>query len=157
MTGWRRSERSSGAAAGSGVRLLTGADQLAPFLSELHVLVSVLPGGAETQGIIDGALLARLPRGAAFVNCGRGQSVVEADLLAALECGQLSRATLDVTAQEPLPAESPLWAHPRVRLTPHVSGPSGEGAGAKQMIDNWRRLRAGQPLAHEVKLLAPQQ
>lgn len=77
---------------------------------------------------------------------------MEADLLAALESGQLSRATLDVTDEEPLPAASPLWLHPGVRLTPHVAGSCSDDEGARLAVENWRRLRRGEKLLDMVHL-----
>ncbi|NYY79617.1 hypothetical protein DMH17_01925 [Raoultella planticola] len=86
-----------------------------------RVLINLLPNTAETVGIINQRLLAQLPDNSYVLNLARGVHVVEADLLAALNSGKLKGAMLDVFSREPLPAESPLWAHPRVAMTPHVA------------------------------------
>lgn len=85
-------------------------------------VVSVLPGGEETSGLVTRAMLESL--GGWFVNLGRGNVVTEADILAAIESGSLAGAGLDVFETEPLPEDSPLWTHPRVIVTPHTGGMS---------------------------------
>jgi glyoxylate/hydroxypyruvate reductase A len=87
-----------------------------------------------------------MKRGAYFINVGRGRLVVESDLLAALDSGQLSGAVLDVFRTEPLPPESPLWSHPKVAVvTPHEAGGTPHGSLA-HVVENYRRLLDGRPL-----------
>ena len=86
-----------------------------------------------------------MKRGAYFINVGRGRLVVEEDLLAALDSGQLSGAALDVFRKEPLPADSRLWVHPKVVVTPHVAGGVPQGSLA-HIAENYRRLLDGRPL-----------
>ena len=102
-----------------GVTPFYGNDRRADFLRDCRVLINLLPDTPETQGIIDHALLSQLPSGAFVLNMARGTHLVEADLLQALESGQIKGAALDVFATEPLPSDSPLWRHPRVAITPH--------------------------------------
>ena len=93
-------------------------------------------------------MFARLPQGAGLVNAGRGRHLVENDLLAALDSGQLSAASLDVFREEPLPVTHPFWRHPRIIVTPHVAAethPSTAVAIIAQAIDD---LEAGLPLAN---------
>jgi glyoxylate/hydroxypyruvate reductase A len=116
LRGWNRSLREM-----PGVENFAGVDQLQPFLSGCDVLVCRLPLTPVTKGILSRKTFATLPAGAAVINVGRGQHLVEADLLEALDSGRLSRAILDVTDPEPLPAEHPFWAHRRVFDTPHVA------------------------------------
>ena len=85
-----------------------------------------------------------MKRGAYLINVGRGGQIVERDLLDALETGHLSGATLDVFELEPLPADSPFWAHPKVTITPHVAAFSVDD-GIAEAAENYRRIRAGQP------------
>ncbi|MBE3639617.1 2-hydroxyacid dehydrogenase [Mangrovicoccus algicola] len=106
------------AEAAPGVEIMLDRDA---FLSGTDILINVLPLTAETRGVIDAALLARLPEGAALIQIGRGEQLVEADLLAALDGGRLAGASLDVFAVEPLPAGHPFWRHPRVLVTPHTA------------------------------------
>ncbi|ENA0609167.1 glyoxylate/hydroxypyruvate reductase GhrA [Enterobacter bugandensis] len=104
-----------------GVESFAGTDELPAFLKDTRVLINLLPNTAETAGIINSTLLNQLADGSYVMNLARGVHLVEGDLLKALESGKLKGAMLDVYSREPLPAESPLWAHPRVAMTPHVA------------------------------------
>src|SRR5947199_218360 len=97
------------------------AAQLEPFLREAGIAVCLLPQTRETEGIFCARNFAAMPKGAMIINVGRGKHVVEKDLIAALDSGQLSYAALDALWPEPLPPESPLWAHPKVTVMPHVA------------------------------------
>jgi D-3-phosphoglycerate dehydrogenase len=92
--------------------------------------------------------LALLPPGAILINVARGQMVVEADLVAALESGHLGGAGLDVTDPEPLPQNSKLWSLPNVIITPHVGGQSATRIDdmTNFFCENLRRYLAGEPL-----------
>ncbi|MEM8622969.1 MAG: NAD(P)-dependent oxidoreductase, partial [Pseudomonadota bacterium] len=83
---------------------------------------------------------------AILVQLGRGGHLVEGDLIAALDAGRPAVAALDVTEIEPLPPESPLWSHPKVRITPHVASENSAEAVAGAVAANLRRWRAGEPL-----------
>ena len=87
-----------------------------------------------------------MPRGASLINAGRGDQLVEQDLVDALESGQISQATLDVFRQEPLPAEHPFWTHPKITVTPHSGGDPFPETAAKAVADNIMRFRNGEPL-----------
>jgi glyoxylate/hydroxypyruvate reductase A len=124
VTGWSRSRKSI-----YGVTSFAGADELDDFLSCTDILVCLLPATAETDGIINRALIKKLARngplgGPVLINAGRGRQQVELDILAALESGELLAASLDVFGKEPLPNDSPFWSHPRVYLTPHSAADS---------------------------------
>lgn len=116
LRGWSRSPKEE-----DGIVSFHGRDALPAFLEGCEILICLLPLTSETEGILNATTFGHLPEGAYFVNCARGQLVVEADLIAALDSGRLSGAALDVFAVEPLPKKSPLWTHPKVRITPHVS------------------------------------
>jgi glyoxylate/hydroxypyruvate reductase A len=105
-----------------GVDCFAGRDRLAALLTGVDFLVNVLPLTPATTGLLDAGALAHLADGAHVVNVGRGRTIVDADLLALLDSGKLSGATLDVFGEEPLPPAHPYWSHPRVVVTPHVSG-----------------------------------
>jgi glyoxylate/hydroxypyruvate reductase A len=85
------------------------------------VLVCLLPLTAQTRGILGERTFSALPKGAALIHVGRGEHLVEQDLIAALESGQLRGAVVDVFEEEPLPADHPLWTTPGVVVTPHMA------------------------------------
>ena len=124
----------------------------ARFLNRSDISVCLLPLTPETTDILDARAFAALPKGAALISVGRGPQVIEADLLAALESGHLDGATLDVFRDEPLPADSPFWDHPRVVVVPHVASMTIARSACEVVIDNIRRFEAGQPLLHVVDL-----
>ena len=122
-------------------------DQILP---RANYLVLVLPLTDASQGLIDARRLALMPRDAWLVNIARGPIVVEADLLAALRSGQLGGAILDVFETEPLPTGHPYWTLDNVIVTPHVAGPDETPAIARQLVENYRRLQADEPLLRVV-------
>lgn len=144
VLGWSRSPRRI-----DGIDCYHGATALPDMLGRCDHVCAILPSTAETRGLFDAAMLARMKPGAQFLNAGRGDLIDERALLAALDAGRPGRAVLDVVTTEPLPADSPLWAHPGVTITPHVSG-WHLGDAMKDVAENFRRLGAGEPLLHEV-------
>jgi glyoxylate/hydroxypyruvate reductase A len=145
IAGWSRTPKRL-----DGVRCFAGPKGLPALLADSRVLACLLPLTPATRGILNAATFAALPWGAMLVNLGRGGHLVEADLLAALDAGQLGRAVLDVFADEPLPAASPLWRHPRITVTPHIASLSNPRTGAAAIVAALRRLQAGLPPTHPV-------
>jgi len=133
-----------------GVTYLTGPGAVARAAHDADHLVNVLPLTAETENVLDEALFARLAPGASLVQIGRGEHLVEADLEAALDSGQIKGATLDVFREEPLPATHRFWGDARLRLTPHVASDSLPDVVASQVIETARALRDGRPMAYAV-------
>lgn len=133
-----------------GVAVHAGPDALAALLPGAHIVVNLLPMTATTRGLLDARLFAALPRGANVVNLARGAHVVDGDLLAALDSGQLHRAVLDVFAAEPLASGHAFWQHPRVTVLPHVAALTDLQSAAQVVAANLRALRGGAPLAHLV-------
>lgn len=121
-------------------------DELDTFLQRTEILVCLLPLTAATQRFLDAECLSHLPHGACLIHVGRGQQLVPADLLRALDEGRLAEAVLDVTDPEPLPADDALWRHPRVRITPHIASTTQPRTAARAVIDNLRRLARGERL-----------
>jgi glyoxylate/hydroxypyruvate reductase A len=144
VAGWSRSEKDL-----PGIETFGHAGWRA-FLARTDILVCLLPLTADTAGILDAATFAGLPQGAFVINVARGAHLVEDDLIAALDRGQLAGATLDVFRAEPLPAGNPLWRHPKVLITPHVASYSSPATAAAGVVENIARARAGQPLLHQV-------
>lgn len=138
--GWSRSERSL-----PGIDCFAGETELADFLERTEILVCLLPLTAETRGILSRELFRQLPPGAVLINLGRGDQLVEADLLEALD-NHLSAAILDVCCVEPLPEGHSFWQHPRIMLTPHIASMTQPDTSAEAVLDNLRRHREGLPL-----------
>ncbi|AVE48948.1 TPA: glyoxylate/hydroxypyruvate reductase GhrA [Serratia marcescens] len=126
-----------------GVQSFAGEAQRAAFLDGVKLLINLLPNTPETVGILNRELFAQLSSGAYLINIARGAHLVEADLLAALEQGQLAAATLDVFAREPLPQDHPFWRHPRVTITPHIAAITLPQQAMDQIAANIRALEAG--------------
>jgi phosphoglycerate dehydrogenase-like enzyme len=143
--------RHGGAPAGPGIETVPHA-LLHTVLPRADWLLLACPLTDSTRGCIDAAALALLPPGAHLVNVARGEVVVEAALVAALQQGRLAGAYLDVFEQEPLPATSALWDLPGVLLTPHAAGHAGGNAARASAIftDNLARWLRGQPLHNAV-------
>ncbi|KXZ47624.1 hypothetical protein GPECTOR_34g783 [Gonium pectorale] len=154
VAAWARTPRTEAAGvggadgAGAGVPVYAGRSELRRLVERSDVLVCLLPLTPETQGIMGAELLSWLPRGACVVNAARGKHLDEAALLRELNQGRLGGAVLDVFNTEPLPPDSPLWRHPAVRITPHVSSITDVPNAVAQIADNYRRLLEGRPLVN---------
>ncbi|MCE1236420.1 MAG: glyoxylate/hydroxypyruvate reductase A [Hyphomicrobiales bacterium] len=146
LVGWSRTKQTV-----EGMETFAGSSELDAFLGRTDILVVLLPATPETRGILNRDLFAKL-RGAAHVggpaliNAGRGALQVEADILAALDAGELAHAVLDVFEVEPLAKTSALWAHPKVTITPHCAADSDADALGERILAGIRDLIAGRPL-----------
>ncbi|CAN0255391.1 unnamed protein product [Phaeothamnion confervicola] len=145
VAGWARSPKKL-----DGVESFHGEAGFAPFLARSQILVAMLPLTPETEGILDAKAFSLLPKGAKFVNVGRGQLVDEDALVAALRSGHIAEATLDVVRTEPLPVDSPLWDMDQVLVTPHLASVAIPRTAARQVAENLRRVAAGEPLLNVV-------
>jgi glyoxylate/hydroxypyruvate reductase A len=145
VKGWARSQRTI-----PGVETFSGGDGLLPFLAGLDILVSLLPATPQTAGLVDRRVFHGLPRGAKFINCGRGSTVNEPDLIAALRDGQIAEATLDVAEIEPLPQDHPFWDMEQVMITPHLASIAVPETASVDVVENIRRLGTGEPLLNLV-------
>lgn len=128
-----------------GVESFHGADGLKPFLNQSDILVCLLPLTPATRGILNAKTFAELPNGAYVINCARGGHLVEADLIAALDSNHLRGATLDVFQTEPLPAENPLWSHPKIVVTPHSAAVTDPAAFMAHVANTIRRMDKNLP------------
>jgi phosphoglycerate dehydrogenase-like enzyme len=127
------------------------ADEVLPTAD---VVINAMPLDADTQRFMNAEKIALMKPTAVFVNISRGKVVDEAALARALAEGRILGAGLDAFAQEPLPAESPLWELPNVVMTPHVGGNGGRELWRRMselVRDNTRRYLSGAPLKHVVR------
>ncbi len=150
VTGWSRTEKAM-----DGVTLFNGRAGLPEFLGSADIVVVLLPLTAQTRGIINAEMLAMMKRqtplgGPVLINAGRGGLQVERDLLEALDSKRLMAASLDVFETEPLPADSPLWSHPKVFVTPHAAASSDPRALAPLILQQMADHEAGKPLCNLV-------
>jgi glyoxylate/hydroxypyruvate reductase A len=145
VSGWSQTPKDI-----AGVRCLAGDEALDDFLSQARILICLLPLTPKTKGILNQKTFNKLPAGAYVINIARGQHLIEKDLLAALDSGQLDGACLDVFEAEPLPEDHPFWSHPKIIVTPHISSITYPKAVAPQIIENYQRTKTGSPLLHAV-------
>ena len=132
------------------VPLVAGEAALGPALSTTEILVNLLPLTPHTRGMLCARTFDAMPPGGAVVNFGRGDHLIEADLLAALDCGHLHRAVLDVHAIEPLPPGHVFWRHPRISVLPHVAARTDQRSAAQVVAANLARLESGEVPWHQV-------
>ena len=126
-------------------------EELFELAKEADFIVNTLPLTDETRGLFDAGFFATAKRGAYFVSVGRGGSTVTADLVAAIESGQIAGAGLDVTDPEPLPADHPLWRMENVIITPHIAWAGGSSERGDALIrENIRRFIRGDSLYNVV-------
>lgn len=145
VAGWSRTAKPL-----EGITTFGGEAGLRALLQRTEILVCLLPLTPQTDGILNRDTLAVLPRGAFVINVARGQHVVDADLIAALDSGHLAGATLDVFRQEPLPPEHPFWAHPLITVVPHVAAITQVKTAARTLAINVRAMLAGKVPQHAV-------
>lgn len=132
------------------------ANELHELAGRADVVVNALPLTAKTTALFDKTFFSAVKPGALFISVGRGKSTVTADLIAALESGQIYGAGLDVTDPEPLPEGSRLWGMPNVIITPHISAAGSDSLRRGTVIaaENLRRYVAGEPLLNQVDMQA---
>ncbi|MGH8239403.1 MAG: 2-hydroxyacid dehydrogenase [Steroidobacteraceae bacterium] len=124
-----------------------GAGDFAAFMHASRVLVIIAPLTPATQDLFNRETLALLPPSSYVINVARGGLLVEEDLIELLDSDHLAGAALDVLRQEPLPQDHPMWSHPKVRITPHVSAITLIGPSAQQVAEKIRRLEQGEPVS----------
>jgi phosphoglycerate dehydrogenase-like enzyme len=126
------------------------AEGLHALLAQSEIVVCALPLTTATEGILNAAAFAAMPRGAYVINVARGAHVVESDLIEAVRSGHLSGAALDVQRREPLPADDPLWTVPGITITPHIAAQPSTATIADQFVASAHALAHGEPLPNEV-------
>lgn len=129
-----------------GINCFTGKEEIQLFLKYCSVLVCLLPLTEETRNILNQELFDSLPKGAYLINVGRGEYLVEEDLLRALDSGQIAGAILDCHWPEPLPKNHPFWLHPKIMITPHIASPGIPNKLASEIISMINNFQKGLPL-----------
>jgi glyoxylate/hydroxypyruvate reductase A len=145
--GWSRSLKRD-----DRVGCFSGDDGLAQVLAQSDILVLLLPNTPETNGVVNAGAIAQMRDGVAIVNPGRGPLIDDDALLAALNSGKVSGATLDVFHVEPLPADHPYWVHPSVLVTPHIASATRTNTTSHVVAENIRRGQAGEPFLNIVDM-----
>ncbi len=127
-------------------------DELPAALATADHVINILPDNAASRNFIDAACLAQMKPGVVFHNIGRGTTVDQDDLLAALRSGQVGAAWLDVTEPEPLPADHPLRSEPNCFITPHIAGGHhGESNTLiRHFLRNLKNYQDGAPLVDRI-------
>jgi glyoxylate/hydroxypyruvate reductase A len=142
VRGWSRSAKDV-----PGVQCFAGEGQFDAFLAGTRILVNLLPLTPQTENILDRATLGKLQHGGYVINVARGAHLVDADLLALLDSGQLAGAALDVFRTEPLPPEHPFWRHPKITVTPHTSARTLRDESIAQIARKILAFERGEPIA----------
>lgn len=147
VSGWSRSLKQI-----EGVNCFTGNTQRQDFLAQSEILINLLPLTEDNFGILNAELFRQLPSGACLINCGRGQHLMEHDLLEALDCEQLRGAILDVFVKEPLEQNHVFWKHSKIMVTPHVASHAPWSAVIAQILENDRQICEGKALINQVDI-----
>jgi glyoxylate/hydroxypyruvate reductase A len=146
VAGWSRRPKSL-----DGVHCST---DLEDVVRRSDALVCLLPLTEKTRGIINSSVLSLIRKDGCLINVARGGHVVIPDLLAALESQHLAHAFLDVFETEPLPADSPLWSHPGITVTPHIAALSEPRTSVAKIAENIERVRRGEKPLNTVDFAA---
>lgn len=117
--------------------------QMDTFLSEINVLICMLPATKATKGILSKSLFDKMKMGSFLINVARGHHQIDQDIIEALDSQRLSGAFLDVFPQEPLPLDNALWTHPKVFITPHIAVVTKMEAAVPQILANHRAIMSG--------------
>lgn len=146
VAGWSRTPREI-----AGVESFSGQEALPAFLARTRFLVNVLPLTPDTRGILNRDTLGQLLPEAHLVNVGRGEHLVEEDLVQMLEEGEIAGATLDVFHTEPLPQDHPFWRDSRVHVTPHIAARTLRDESIAQIAAKVAQLMRGEPITGVVE------
>ena len=135
-----------------GISCFSNNEGLTKMLTQTDYLIILLPNTSATQDLLNYQTLSTLKRGAYIINVGRGQTLVDEDLIALLDNGHLSGACLDVFRTEPLPADHPFRNHNKILITPHNSSTTQAESAATQILENYKRAISGKKLLNLVDM-----
>ena len=126
-------------------------NQLKEFLEKINVLVCTVPLTPKTKGMLSYELFCKLIHPTYLVNVSRGGVHIEKDIIRAIDEGKLTGAFLDVFEKEPLPNDSPLWQHPKIKITPHIASLTYAEESIRQALENFKRVQSGENPLNEVR------
>lgn len=139
VKGWSRSPKNI-----DDVECLSGDEGFERIVRGSDILVNLLPLTLKTENILDASVFAKMPVGASLVNAGRGQHVIDDDLIQALDSGHLKRAVLDVFREEPLSLSHPFWSHPGITIYPHIASVTRVKTGVPVLARSLELLLSGE-------------
>lgn len=128
-----------------------GENELSDFLNSSNILICALPLTDMTRGILDLELFKKLKKPGYLINVGRGQHLIEEDLIYAIDTGVLAGAWLDVFEEEPLPSNHLFWNRPKIMITPHIAAVTDPKEAAEQIIENYKRSLSGMEMVNSVE------
>jgi len=147
VKGWSYSKKQI-----ANVESFVGKEGLKSCLNQSDFLINLLPFTENTSNLLNKNTLGYLPQHAFLINVGRGESLVESDLIELIDSSNLSGALLDVFRKEPLPEEHPFWNHPKIQITPHVASLTNVNSATNLIIENYRRFQNNEELLHSVSI-----
>lgn len=147
VIGWSNSSKDI-----PGIKDFSGQKEFGNFLSQTDILICMLPLTSKTKHILNRDTFSQLRQDACLINIGRGDHLVEDDLIFFLDSGKLSTAYLDVFSQEPLPPHHPFWTHPKIHVTPHVASVTNPATAIPQLLADYYKLLAGEKITTQVDL-----
>ncbi len=121
-------------------------NSLSSFLNIINVLICTVPLTPQTKKLLNKNFFQKLKNQTYLINVSRGEVQVEKDIIEAINNGKLSGAFLDVFEKEPLPKDSPIWSHPKIKITPHIASLSYSDEGVRQVMENFERLNKNETL-----------
>lgn len=145
VNGWSRSKKDV-----EGITSFTE-NELSDFLNSSNILICALPLTDKTHSILDLELFKKLKEPRYLINVGRGQHLIEEDLIYAIDTGVLAGAWLDVFEEEPLPSNHLFWNRPKIMITPHIAAITDPKEAAEQIIENYKRSLSGMEMVNSVE------
>ncbi|GAA4236530.1 glyoxylate/hydroxypyruvate reductase A [Postechiella marina] len=147
VKGWSNSKKEI-----SNVKSYCGKNEFNSFLNQSDFLINILPLTAQTKGILNKKTLEKLPKNAYLINVGRGEHLVDNDLIELLDNAMLAGAFLDVFRTEPLPKEHAFWQHLKIEITPHVASLTNVTSASNQITENYKRFLNKETLINTVSI-----
>jgi glyoxylate/hydroxypyruvate reductase A len=145
VAGWARSSKDL-----ENIEYFSGPEELPLFLSNINILVCLLPLTDATKDILNLDIFKKLPSDAWVINAARGEHLVDEDLIYALDSNLLQGAWLDVFQDEPLPDKHAFWNRSNIIITPHIASITQPAEAAEQIVENYKRALSGMDLRNAV-------